>query len=280
MDGAGNVVARHDYLPFGEELWAGVGMRTPAQQFGAMDQSRMRYAMTEKDDTTGLDHTWWRKYENAAGRWTTPDPISGDISDPQSLNSYTYTINDPINLVDPTGLLPCVGAQCGWGDVSFGFWGGAFDLNDRPRAGRRILVEGEFRDLWAQARLWAHHGDGIYHNFLISIFASWDPWSGYSSGTSTANGDTTASTDPCSDSNSAEIEKALNQIAGIIGGKLDSNWNIQTPIRLTAEKAVRRLESAGFMHFHSYNPDHPGANLQGQISGRWYHVTVSPVSFS
>ncbi len=74
MDGSGNVVARHDYLPFGEEVWSGVGMRTTGQQFSAMDQNRMRYALTEKDEATGLDHTWWRKYENNSGRWTTPDP--------------------------------------------------------------------------------------------------------------------------------------------------------------------------------------------------------------
>jgi len=29
-----SVIARHDYLPFGEELGAGVGMRTPGQGFG------------------------------------------------------------------------------------------------------------------------------------------------------------------------------------------------------------------------------------------------------
>ena len=40
LNGSGTVVARHDYLPFGEELWAGTGMRTTAQQYGAMDQSR------------------------------------------------------------------------------------------------------------------------------------------------------------------------------------------------------------------------------------------------
>jgi RHS repeat-associated protein len=132
LNGSGNVVARHDYLLFGEELWAGVGMRTTAQQFGAMDQSRNRYALTEKDEGTGLDHTWFRKYENSSGRWTTPDPLGGSLSDPQSFNRYNYTTNDPLNLIDPSGLLPCVGAQCSWSDVSAGYWG-AGDLNNRLR---------------------------------------------------------------------------------------------------------------------------------------------------
>jgi RHS repeat-associated protein len=106
MDGNGTVLARHDYLPFGEELWANTGMRTTAQQFSAMDQSRMRYGLTEKDEATGLDHTWWRKYENTSGRWTSPDPLRGNVADPQSLNAYTYGNNDPVNLTDPTGLEP------------------------------------------------------------------------------------------------------------------------------------------------------------------------------
>jgi hypothetical protein len=37
-------------------------------------------------------------------RFSSPDPIGGSIADPQSLNAYPYTRNDPINLTDPTGL--------------------------------------------------------------------------------------------------------------------------------------------------------------------------------
>ena len=62
--------------------------------------------MTERDDTTGLDHTWWRKYENRSGRWTSPDPLRGTIGAPQTFNAYTYAANDPVNFVDPTGLDP------------------------------------------------------------------------------------------------------------------------------------------------------------------------------
>jgi RHS repeat-associated protein len=67
---------------------------------------RQRFAMTERDEATGLDHTWFRKYDSFAGRWTTPDPLGGSIADPQSFNRYTYAANDPINLVDPVGLDP------------------------------------------------------------------------------------------------------------------------------------------------------------------------------
>jgi RHS repeat-associated protein len=82
-------------------------MRTTSQGYGGSDSSRQRYALTERDEATGLDHTWWRKYENTAGGWTSPDPFKGSISDPQSFNLFTYVSNDPLNFIDPSGL-------CSW----------------------------------------------------------------------------------------------------------------------------------------------------------------------
>ena len=107
--GTSTVIARHDYLPFGEEIWAGTGLRSSSQGFGAVDTNRWKYGLTERDDVTGLDHTWWRKYGNTAGRWTSPDPYNGSmtIANPQSFNRYSYVQNDPINLIDPFGLF-CV----------------------------------------------------------------------------------------------------------------------------------------------------------------------------
>jgi RHS repeat-associated protein len=104
--GTSAVIARHDYLPYGEEIWSGTGLRTSAQGFGAGDSIRQRYGLTERDEVTGLDHTWFRKYESLSGRLTSPDPYSGSmsISDSQSFNRYSYVQNDPVNFVDPSGL--------------------------------------------------------------------------------------------------------------------------------------------------------------------------------
>lgn len=68
----------------------------------------------ERDDATGLDHAWFRKNENRAGRWTRPDPYKGSMSigDPQSFNRYSYVENQPTNFVDPSGLMP----------ICFGWW--------------------------------------------------------------------------------------------------------------------------------------------------------------
>ncbi len=101
-----SVIARHDYLPFGEEIWSGTGTRASSQGYGKTDAIRGKYGLTERDDATGLDHTWWRKLENFSGRWTSPDPYNGSMSTaaPQSLHRYNYTQNDPVNFIDPSGL--------------------------------------------------------------------------------------------------------------------------------------------------------------------------------
>jgi len=79
---------------------------TANQGFGSANALRQKYGLTERDDATGLDHTWFRKHENQAGRWTSPDPYNGSMSlgDPQSFNRYSYVSNQPTNFVDPSGL--------------------------------------------------------------------------------------------------------------------------------------------------------------------------------
>lgn len=103
---SGAIVARHDYVAFGEELGI-VGMRTAGQGYGGADASRKKYASMEKDEATGMSHTLWRKYDSFSARWTTPDPYSGSmqLASPQSFNRYAYVNNDPVNHVDLTGLM-------------------------------------------------------------------------------------------------------------------------------------------------------------------------------
>jgi RHS repeat-associated protein len=102
----GQVVGRTDYLPFGEDIAAYTGLRTPAQGYGYANPLRQGYASMERDMSTGLYHTLFRKYETRSGRWTTPDPYDGSVVllVPQSINRYPYVQSDPVNLVDPTGL--------------------------------------------------------------------------------------------------------------------------------------------------------------------------------
>ncbi|HET6841442.1 MAG TPA: RHS repeat-associated core domain-containing protein [Candidatus Angelobacter sp.] len=71
------------------------------------DPSPIKYAGMEYDSETQLNHTWFRYYNPRLGLWMTPDPAgsaAADIKDPQSLNRYSYVLNNPLNLIDPLGL--------------------------------------------------------------------------------------------------------------------------------------------------------------------------------
>ncbi|MBA2335854.1 MAG: RHS repeat protein, partial [Blastocatellia bacterium] len=103
----GFVVSRTDHQAFGEEIGFGTGLRSIEQGYSVDAATRQGYGLTERDDATGgLNHTWFRKNENRAGRWTSPDPYKGsmELGNPQSFNRYSYVVNNPTNYVDPSGL--------------------------------------------------------------------------------------------------------------------------------------------------------------------------------
>jgi len=114
----GFVKSRADYTAFGEDVSSGTGVRTAQQGFGSSNSLRQKYGLTERDDATGLDHTWFRKHENQAGRWTSPDPYNGSasIAEPQSWNRYAYVENQPTNYIDPSGL------NMAYGGYSWSCW--------------------------------------------------------------------------------------------------------------------------------------------------------------
>jgi RHS repeat-associated protein len=137
-DKNGNVISRRDFMPFGEELNAGVGGRSESQKYASYgsDNVRKRFTGYEKDDETQLDFAEARMYQNKHGRFTAVDPLMASASpiNPQTFNRYVYTGNNPINYTDPSGLTWCgvrgsngwksiewngeVGAACGAGEVA------------------------------------------------------------------------------------------------------------------------------------------------------------------
>jgi len=103
-DGSGNVISRHDYLPFGEEITGGYAGRTSALGFAASEGVPQRFTGKERDSESGLDYFGARYYGSALGRFSSPDPIGGHYTDPQTLNKYAYVRNNPLRYVDPDGL--------------------------------------------------------------------------------------------------------------------------------------------------------------------------------
>ena len=61
------------------------------------------YSGERYDSSIGLYDLRDRYYYQATGRFETLDPIDGDIQNPSTLHKYTYTANNPVNFVDPTG---------------------------------------------------------------------------------------------------------------------------------------------------------------------------------
>ncbi len=69
------------------------------------------------DRDTGLVHFGFREYDPFTGRWTAKDPIGFAGGD---TNLYGYVLNDPVNLVDPSGEFGIAGAFAG-GIVGFAY---------------------------------------------------------------------------------------------------------------------------------------------------------------
>jgi RHS repeat-associated protein len=69
--------------------------------------TNQKFTSYDRSDKTGLDYAVNRTYSSEQARFLQPDPIgmaSVDLTDPQSLNMYTYAGNNPIDFTDPTGL--------------------------------------------------------------------------------------------------------------------------------------------------------------------------------
>ena len=83
-------------LPFGDELIC-----------SANDLSEQHFTGQIHDQETGNDYFNARYYSNSTGRFLSPDPLGlyyADPTNPQSLNLYGYVMNNPLTVVDPTGL--------------------------------------------------------------------------------------------------------------------------------------------------------------------------------
>jgi RHS repeat-associated protein len=59
----------------------------------------------ERDAETGLDYFGARCNASTMGRFMSPDPVAGQVANPQSLNLYSYVRNNPIKFIDPTGMI-------------------------------------------------------------------------------------------------------------------------------------------------------------------------------
>ena len=91
----GQVIRRHDFMPFGEELQATVP-----------PPDKPLFTGKERDAETGLDYFGARYQRAGVGRFTSVDPLmtfDENLVDPQRWNRYAYVRNNPLRYVDPDG---------------------------------------------------------------------------------------------------------------------------------------------------------------------------------
>jgi RHS repeat-associated protein len=92
---SGSNLGVQSHLPFGEEF---VEVGT---------QEKHHFTTYESDPESGTDYAENRQYAQGMGRFMRVDPVSGTAANPQSWDRYAYTMGDPVNSTDPTGLCLC-----------------------------------------------------------------------------------------------------------------------------------------------------------------------------
>jgi RHS repeat-associated protein len=84
--------------------------------FGDQDSCTDGHLFTgkERDTESGNDYFGARYFGSSMGRFLSPDPLmaSAKVWDPQTWNRYVYGRNNPLKMIDPTGMVEETAAQC------------------------------------------------------------------------------------------------------------------------------------------------------------------------
>ena len=94
-DSTGAITKSYKYDAFGVE-----------QNVDDADNNAFRYCGEYYDFESGTIYLRARYYDPTIGRFISRDSVTGENTDPLSLNLYTYCHNNPILGVDPSGHLP------------------------------------------------------------------------------------------------------------------------------------------------------------------------------
>ncbi len=132
-DASGTIVETLDYYPYGQPR-----MDTTVGNFSG---EKRKFIREEYDSGSGLNYLNARFYNGSQGDFLSEDPIflsmgsvsttqqsvQSALSDPQSLNSYSYASDNPVSESDPTGKCPwCITAAIGAATAVTGQF--AFDM--------------------------------------------------------------------------------------------------------------------------------------------------------
>ncbi|WP_444996035.1 FG-GAP-like repeat-containing protein [Aliikangiella sp. IMCC44359] len=122
-DQDGNVIDNKSYDPFGKprkgnyESVASADLSSVAQVSGYELSTNRGYTDHEHLDEAELIHMNGRVYDYNLGRFLSVDPFIQSPGNSQSLNPYSYIMNNPLSGTDPSGYLAKVGEGVGGRDT-------------------------------------------------------------------------------------------------------------------------------------------------------------------
>ena len=94
-DNFGKQTHYYEYLPFGETL--------AQQNQSTYYNNGYKFNGKEQDEETGFYYYGARYYEPGSSIWLSVDPLAEQF---QGWTPYNYTLQNPVNLTDPTGMAP------------------------------------------------------------------------------------------------------------------------------------------------------------------------------
>jgi RHS repeat-associated protein len=232
LSSGGWPVWKGQFAPFGQEL---------DTQYTA---NHYKFTGKERDTESGLDNFGARYYSSSMGRFSSPDPsglMYADLTDPQSLNLYSYVRNNPLTNTDPTGM------ECMWDD-------GSYDSADDPDSGG----QGKCSNLGGT---WLD--PGLFENAILTNGRTANIQRG----------------DWSSQASSTMQQSWLVPSATVNGGPLDPtqtySFNFGT---MTRSQFISMMQQSGIQVsiLDTMLGLHPGLNLRGSQSTCSIHATLAP----
>lgn len=104
-DHQGNLKETHSFDPFGKPRQGNITDKLPS----VLDSQLTSRGFTDHEhlDDVALIHMNGRAYDYNLGRFLSVDPIIQSPGDSQSLNPYSYIMNNPLSGTDPSGYFSC-----------------------------------------------------------------------------------------------------------------------------------------------------------------------------
>ena len=109
-DERGAATERHGFDAFGKPLegdWQDTGGLLHSGTTGSEQLTEKGYTGHEHLDDHKLVHMGGRIYDPRLGRFMSVDPFIQSQTSTQSQNAYTYVMNNPLSMIDPSGFSSC-----------------------------------------------------------------------------------------------------------------------------------------------------------------------------